>query len=263
MRENRASPPFDRIWRLVALFALCGLIYYFSFDNGRQTSKARIARLQEQSQRLEAENDSLRVQLDLLRREAASPRAGREGALPAAAPEPLSGRDASRKPGPASDASGQDGPASDASGQPPASPGLSSQSPRPPSPPGDLPPAGAEEPQGTFIGDAGLSAASAGEGAPPRTPDTAASGEPTLTRLNVRGDESRLLLDGQVLLSVGDIDSLDKIASVRVHQLDTEQRVSTDMQPGESLIIARGGRDHRLLLDQLKGSVAVFILISP
>ncbi|MDR1081123.1 MAG: hypothetical protein LBQ79_09255 [Deltaproteobacteria bacterium] len=233
MREPRASPNYDRILRLVALFALCGLIYYFSFDNGRQTSKGRISRLQEQNSRLKAENESLTLQLNLLRREAASSVSG----------------------------GGGPGAGTGEGSRPPASGGraLRGGAPSPDSAPDSAPdrPSGASgRAPGPFIGEAGASAAAEDEGA-------GSGGDPVLTRLNVRSDESRLFMGGQVLLSVDGVDSLDRTAVVRIQELDTDRREAVTMQPGDSLTIARGGAEHRLLLDQLKGSQAVFILISP
>ncbi|MDR2611658.1 MAG: hypothetical protein LBG06_02050 [Deltaproteobacteria bacterium] len=216
MREPRAVPSFDRLWRLTALFALCGLIYYFSFDNGRQTSRDRVTRLQEQTRRLEAENESLRLQLALQGREleALRPGAGEGGASPG------------------------DGGEAGISGGAAAAPAAA-----PPAPSALPPPAASRAP-----------------GQPPSPP---AMADPEIQRLAIRNDENRLILGSQILLSVGGIDSLDKTAVVKVHELDTERRETRIMQPGDSFVIARGGVDHRLLLDQLKGSLAMFVLISP
>ncbi|MDR0549089.1 MAG: hypothetical protein LBI10_06750 [Deltaproteobacteria bacterium] len=55
----KAPSPFgDRFWRFLALFALCFLVYYFSYDHGRTTAKARL-------EREIAENQALRIQLAL------------------------------------------------------------------------------------------------------------------------------------------------------------------------------------------------------
>ncbi|MDR1036554.1 MAG: hypothetical protein LBT40_08275 [Deltaproteobacteria bacterium] len=256
MREPRASPNFDRIWRLVALFALCGLIYYFSFDNGRQTSKARIARLQEHSRRLEADNESLALQVGLLRREVASLRAGGAGAGPGGSADGGTGTAAPGGAGQAALAGA--GLAADGTGR--TDTDGTDRAGTPPYP--------SEEAPGAFIGDAGASALAAGPDAAGQADGTAGaaragSAEPTLTRLNVRSDESRLLLGGQVLVSVDAVDSLDRTAVVRVHELDANRREARTMEPGDSLVIERGGAEHRLLLDQLKGSQAVFLLISP
>jgi hypothetical protein len=212
MREPRSAPSFDRIWRLVALFALCGLIYYFSFQNGLQTSKAQNANLRREVVELQAQNERLRAMLRDQAREYA--------AL-------LNGR------GP-----GVDVPAE------------------------GVPEAGGGEGEGARIGAAGAAAASAGEGGPAVQPSAAQDG-PSVARLILRNEENRLILDSKVLISVGDIDSLDRTAVVRVHDLDTERREARTMQTGDSMVIERGGAGHRLLLDQLKGSQAVFVLISP
>jgi hypothetical protein len=84
---NSPAPPArhplsDRFWRIAALFFLCFLVYYFSYDMGRDSVRSRLARE-------EAENRSLRVQLALQSQEiekfkascpAASPAPGRPGA---------------------------------------------------------------------------------------------------------------------------------------------------------------------------------------
>ncbi|MDR1038991.1 MAG: hypothetical protein LBR80_02255 [Deltaproteobacteria bacterium] len=231
MREPRASPPFDRIWRLVALFALCGLIYYFSFDNGRQASKARIARMQGQIQRLEAENGSLVLQRTLLQKELDS--------LKAVA--------ADRTASPASPAG---------IGAPSDADGLSGGEGLDPVPGGEAPEA--------FLGDAAAADGGiAGSAAASGGPAAATGGSPSLARLSVRNEDSRLIIDGQVLLSVMDVDSLDRTATVRVQHLDAGKRVARTMEPGDSMIITRDGKDYRLLLDQLKGTLAVFLLVSP
>jgi hypothetical protein len=247
MRESRPIPSVDRLWRLAALFALFGLIYYFSFDNGRQTSKARVERLQEQVQRLEADNTQLRGQLTVQQRELVALRGkSPEGGAALVA-------DASGGPGGSGPATGEDGPGAGAedSGAGTAASGGASEG-----APDRAPGAFTGEAPGAFIGEAGAVAVAAAD-------ERDASPEPTLTRLSVRNDESKLVLDGQVLVSVSDIDSLDRTAVVRVHQLDAERREARTMEPGDSVLIDRSGTEHRLLLDQLKGSQAVFILISP
>lgn len=270
---TRSAPTFDRLWRLAALFVLCGLIYYFSFDNGRATSKAIIGRLQEQTRRLETENESLRRQLAVLGRELADLQ------------------------GTAEDGAGA-GSSGGSSGQAPAGSSGAASGGASPAPPAGGADAGAAGPKdekapGAFIGEAGAAASSGERGLEPpsggrgepslpaassrpsaasppsanyadsASPRPEAAGEPSLRRLTVRNEESRLILDGQVLLSVEDIDSLDRTATVRMQQLDSGRREARTMAPGEILSLERGGAGHRLLLDQLKGSVAVFILISP
>jgi hypothetical protein len=79
----------------------------------------------------------------------------------------------------------------------------------------------------------------------------------------LRDSENRLILGTKVLLSVEGIDSIENSAVVKIHELDTERRELATMAPGESMVIRRDGREHRLLFHQLKGSQAVFILISP
>ncbi|MDR2353986.1 MAG: hypothetical protein LBF22_12700, partial [Deltaproteobacteria bacterium] len=82
-----------------------------------------------------------------------------------------------------------------------------------------------------------------------------------VTRFSMRNEDNKLILDNQVLLSVLEVDSLDKTATVRVHFLDTEARETRNMGLGDSFVIERKEKNYRLLLDQLKGSQAVFLLI--
>jgi hypothetical protein len=197
------NPRFDRLWRLAALFVLCGLVYYFSFDNGRQTAKARIARYEEERVRMQSEISSLREQLKL--------------------------RSAEIK-----DLKDQ--------ATPPDSPSDSSD----------------------------LAMATVGS-VEPRRPDLTIPVTPILdpenqepesvTRLSLRSEESKLILDDQVRLSVLEIDSLDKVAQVRIQHLDTENRHTRTLEVGESIIVMRGSKRFILVLDQLKGSTALFILI--
>ncbi|MDR2338795.1 MAG: hypothetical protein LBF40_01455 [Deltaproteobacteria bacterium] len=208
---------FDRLWRLCALFVLCGLVYYFSFDNGRQTAKARIGRYEAEKVRMQSEIESLRVQLNLQEEEIRTLKSGE------AEPPSVAEEDARA----VLDASPQavDGLAISAAGAGPR--------------------------------EADLSIPQPAEGS-----DQEGSVDPKdVTRLSVRPGESRLILDDQVRLSVLEIDSIDKVAQVRVQHLDTDARHSRTMEAGDSLIITRGDERHILLLDQLKSSSLVFLLI--
>ncbi|MDR2460879.1 MAG: hypothetical protein LBE38_08880 [Deltaproteobacteria bacterium] len=190
----RHSRAFDRIWRLVALFVLCGLVYYFSFDNGRQTSKA-------QMQRLMADNDSLRTQLELQSKEIDDLRRQRNQFQ-----EELARSESA---------------AYEAQEPPEASPGASA-----------------------------IDAQSTGENAL------------EITRLQLRSDENKLILDSQVLLSLGNIDIADESVLVRIHYLDTDRRETRTMEGGDSFMITRGEASYRLILDKLTGTLATFLLIS-
>ncbi|MDR1165646.1 MAG: hypothetical protein LBO66_07205 [Deltaproteobacteria bacterium] len=206
------SPSFDRLWRLVALFILCALVYYFSFDNGRLAARkykdAEVARLS-------AENESLRVQLALQSQEI----------------ERLKGH-------PRGEAS--PGPEGRANPTAPDSPDAGGLAPRAESS-GDLEERGAVAPQ------------AGGEGVAPLN----------VARLALREEENRLILGNQVLLTILDVDNIDKIVTLRAHHLDTEKRETHTLGLGESFIIERGEGRHRLLLDQMKSSQVVLLLIDP
>ncbi|MDR2405423.1 MAG: hypothetical protein LBE27_03530 [Deltaproteobacteria bacterium] len=243
------NPRFDRLWRLLALFILCGLVYYFSFDNGRQTAKARIARYEEERVRMAAQISSLKEQLKLQSDEI---KALKGQNAPASATTAEAKTDASSNASPDAGA---------------VAPALSPESVSPEQAPVASAPNSPEE------GDLAMAAAGSGaprgpdllipENAPPNTDSIAKDNlDPQdLSRISMRSEESKLILDGQVRLSILEIDSLDKVAQVRVQHLDSDTRHTRTMEAGDSLIISRGDERYILLLDQLKGSLAVFILI--
>jgi hypothetical protein len=248
------------------------MVYYFSFDNGRQTAKARIERLDSQKLRLEAEVDSLREQLALQGAEiqrlrsalgaagldpggepgaaGAAGAAAREGGQGAAEGARAKAKAKAKAPGPAGAAAQEGGEAAAEGGEALAGAG------------GEIP----DQPPGLAIGGAG-------EGAAPKGPDLSIPQAPrgeggqglsdpkAVTRLTLRPGESRLILGDRVRLSVLSTDSLDKVAQVSVQSLDTEARQSKTMGDGDTLIIQMGAERHLIILDQLKGSAATFILI--
>ncbi|MDR0356259.1 MAG: hypothetical protein LBJ64_11100, partial [Deltaproteobacteria bacterium] len=57
-KPSKSFSKKERYLRIAALLLLCGMVWYFSFDQGRGTAKSRLARL-------ERENISLREQLIL------------------------------------------------------------------------------------------------------------------------------------------------------------------------------------------------------
>jgi hypothetical protein len=60
---------------VLALFVLCLLVYYFSYDHGRSAARARLARE-------EADNSSLRLQLELQNQELEGLKAACPGVIP-------------------------------------------------------------------------------------------------------------------------------------------------------------------------------------
>ncbi|MDR1487039.1 MAG: hypothetical protein LBT62_03440, partial [Deltaproteobacteria bacterium] len=61
-KHKGPSRRLDRFVRIIALMLLCGLVWYFSYDQGKSTAKKRVYRL-------EAENISLREQMLLLEKD--------------------------------------------------------------------------------------------------------------------------------------------------------------------------------------------------
>jgi uncharacterized protein YdcH (DUF465 family) len=190
----RQSRAFDRIWRLIALFILCALVYYFSFDNGRQTSKAQVERLM-------AENESLRTQLALQSADIDNLRQQRNQL--------------------------QDELTQSAQGET-----------------GETGASGNEEPQ--------------------NSPDSSVNDAkpPEISRLQLRVDDNKLILDSQVLLSLGKIDITDETIVVKVLYLDTDRRETRTMEQGDSFLVTKGEASYRLILDKLTGSQATFLLVS-
>ncbi|MDR2198818.1 MAG: hypothetical protein LBR53_05080 [Deltaproteobacteria bacterium] len=214
------NPRFDRLWRLLALFALCGMVYYFSFDNGRRAAKTRIARYENEMARMEAEISSLRTRLELQSAEINRLKGEGPAAAPAAAPRETPSA--------------------------PAAPAIPNAPPEA-ALPGEPPP---ERPADLHIPE-GAPKGSLKEENDPRE----------ISRFSLRTGESKLILNDQARLSVPEIDSLDKVAQVRIQHLDTDNRHTRTMEAGDSFIITRGDERYILLLDQLKGSLALFILI--
>jgi hypothetical protein len=276
--DDRFKTSFDRIWRLVALFILCALVYYFSFQNGRQTAKAK-------NERLTAENESLRLQLSLQSKdledlrfalkslsessEARAKAPDSETAQSPKTPENSPEKDSS----PLGNAGAQA--ASDA---PPMGRGpMGGENPygdseKPKADP-SLEEGGKEETQnsGSHAGEEMTrekppedSLANGGSAGPkaPSAPPLPLSASPELSRIQLRNEENKLILNNMVLLSVLEIDGIDKTVQVRVHQLDTEARETRTMSIGDSFTLRRGETGLRLILDQLKGSLAVFIMIT-
>jgi hypothetical protein len=262
-RRFEREGSFDRLWRLLALFVLCALVYYFSFDNGREASKARL-------ERLAAENESLRLRISLQREEIEGLNlALRNLAAPARttapAPAPASPPPAAQAPSPETETVvPAPAPATSTSIYDPET-GFVIGAPAPPDP------ADGESARGTIAAGGPLpETVSPGSGTIPateRTEETQAvpspdGGKPEVTRVQLRGGENKLIVDNKVLVSLVEVDSLDKTAVVRVHQLDAERRETRTMNVGDSFVVERADGGFRLILDQLKGSLATFLLIS-
>jgi hypothetical protein len=155
----------DRFWRLSAIFALCLLVYYFSYDHGRSSAKARLDREM-------AENQSLRLQLALRDQEIENFK------VACSRLEPRSVEPDKKKPGPVN-----------------------------------------------FLARVG---------------------------------EKKVFFGDRLILTVVDINNLDREAVVRLHFVEAAQRETTLVKVGESLSVNMDGQESQFFLDQLKGAVAFF-----
>ncbi|MDR2443311.1 MAG: hypothetical protein LBE31_07315 [Deltaproteobacteria bacterium] len=160
---------FERPVRLMALMLLCVLVWYFSYDQGRQTSRTRVARM-------EAENLSLREKVTLLEEEVKILRSQNK--------------------------------------------------------------ADAEKPKDQAL----------------QMPESSAS------RLTVKLSENKGAFGGLVVVTLVELDSLNQEALVRIHYRDTGRRVAQLMVPGDLMAVDIKGQAHQLYLDQIKGSLAFFIV---
>jgi hypothetical protein len=269
------SPNFDRIWRLLALFVLCGLVYYFSFDNGRRTAKARLDRYEAERVQMLNRIESLNLQLRLQSEEISQLKAalkqeggGAPGASAgASSPQPPAGAPTPDElvKGLSEDAGGAAAPGQeDGQGQAPEGAGDGDSGGSPASAGAAAEGAAASSPGGLAIGEAGASDLPPVLNIPesPQAGDSKSQDSKSLERFSLRSGESRLLFSDQVRVSVLEIDSIDKVAQVRVQHMDSDVRQTRTMEAGDSLIVNRGSERFILLLDQLKASSAMFILIA-
>jgi hypothetical protein len=176
-RQTIRSKRMDRLIRIIALLLLCGLVWYFSYDQGRSTAKKRVYRL-------EAENISLREQIALLEKDI---EILKQGQLPGAPPKPAD------------------------------------------------PPASTHEPGSS-------------------------SDDQSKGRLTVKLSENKTAFGGKVIVSLVELNSIDQEALVRLHFTDSNNRQATIMNPGDIFEFELEGQPHKLYLDQIKGSLAFFIL---
>jgi hypothetical protein len=173
---------------------LCALVWWFSYDHGRQTARTRVARL-------EAENISLREKVVLLERDLELLSRAQKEAESSQGPAPQEG----------------------------LAPGAQAE----------LAPAPA---------------------APPKA--GAAADDQARGRLTVKLAENKGLFGGRVVLTMVELDSLDQEALVRAHYRDTGRRLAQLMAPGDIFELEVDGEPHQLYLDQIKGSLAFFLIDS-
>jgi hypothetical protein len=79
-------------------------------------------------------------------------------------------------------------------------------------------------------------------------------------RLTVRLSENKSVFEDQAKVSLVELNSLDMEALVRVRHNDTGRREAMVMRPGDLFELEVGGVKRGLYLDQIKGSLAFFII---
>ncbi|MDR1608232.1 MAG: hypothetical protein LBT38_07480 [Deltaproteobacteria bacterium] len=73
-----------------------------------------------------------------------------------------------------------------------------------------------------------------------------------------RVGENKYFFNDRLILTVVDINNLDREAAIRLHFVDTARRETSLVKVGEPLTINFEGQESQVFLDQLKGSVAYF-----
>ncbi|MDR3205428.1 MAG: hypothetical protein LBV23_11940 [Deltaproteobacteria bacterium] len=79
-------------------------------------------------------------------------------------------------------------------------------------------------------------------------------------RLTVRLSENKSVFEDKAVVSLVELNSLDMEAIVRISHNDTGRREAMTMKPGDIFEVAVEGGKHSLYLDQIKGSLAFFII---
>jgi hypothetical protein len=83
---------------------------------------------------------------------------------------------------------------------------------------------------------------------------------PEQERLTVKLLENKGLFGGRIVITLVELDSLDQEALVRAHYRETGRRLAQLMAPGDILELDLDGAPHRLYLDQIRGTLAFFII---
>ena len=241
----------ERPARLVALFLLCGLVWWFSYDHGRESSKSRVART-------EAENISLREKVALLEEDVKALSANLERAKRAAsAGQKEAGGEAGGEVGsrPALSEADGSGAVSNQEGRMDYNRADSGQA-----------DSGIADAARADSGQAGPGAASGSpkpvaSGSPAELPPVPAvsgsSGRAGADRVTVKLSENKGVFGGRVVITLVE---LDQEALVRAHYRETGRRLAQLMAPGDILELDLDGEEHRLYLDQIRGTLAFFIV---
>jgi hypothetical protein len=95
---------------------------------------------------------------------------------------------------------------------------------------------------------------------PPAAPAQAAEGETGKSRLTVKLSENKGLFGGLVIVTMVELDSLEQEALVRAHFPQSGRRLARLMVPGDIMELELPDGLHRLYLDQIKGSLAFFLV---
>jgi hypothetical protein len=72
--------------------------------------------------------------------------------------------------------------------------------------------------------------------------------------------ENKAAYNGQAVLSLVDLNSLDREVTVRIRYADSGRREARVMVPGDLVNFQLGDGTHSLYLDQIRGNMAFFIL---
>ncbi|MDR2301239.1 MAG: hypothetical protein LBF38_04285 [Deltaproteobacteria bacterium] len=222
-KEGKGFRRLERLVRLAALLLLCGLVWYFSYDHGRTDTVNKTETVNRKVSKLELENESLREKLTLA-----------EMDLTAAREELTLLKDRLAK------GEGSLVPA----GQ---SPGQNAQSPQAPS-----------EPQAEVVPPEG-GAIKAPESLDQPGPAKVGPSE-NRERFTLRAMENKAAFNGQAVLSLVDLNSLDREVTVRIRYADSGRREARVMVPGDLIDFQLGDGTHSLYLDQIRGNMAFFIL---
>jgi hypothetical protein len=246
--EGGRLKALERPLRLAALLGLCALVWWFSYDHGRESARTRVARI-------EAENISLREKVILLEEDVKRLNADLRGA------RGQRGADA-EGPGEA----GADGSLEENAGVP-SEVSSDAQGRREAGADGSL-----ETSADARGSDSRVEAAPRGASADPASPAVLAPrppappaiggtpAAPDRGRLTLKLSENKGLFGGRVILTMVELDSLDQEALVRAHFRDTGKRLAQLMVPGDILELDLDGEPHRLYLDQIRGTLAFLIV---
>jgi hypothetical protein len=79
-------------------------------------------------------------------------------------------------------------------------------------------------------------------------------------RMTLKLDSNRAAFGGKAIISLVEVDSLDQAVVIRVRESDTGKRIATSLSLGDFFEFELGAEKHSLYLDSIKGTLAFFIL---